>query len=363
MPSSASGARPCSCSLRRRTTAVRWTTPTRRSNRPRPRCGPAGGARNARRYAEAGAGGDDDAIRARAEAAFEASRRSWRTTSTPRAPGRAARPGARPQHGGRARCGRRRTRLGRRGSARACTRRARAGVTRRAPPKRRPRRSRSPRSGPPPARRATTPAPTRCATRSQSSVSACAIRRRAAVRCRSMTDRGRPRRAPTSCTGRNPCARRCGAAGACARSCAHARRPHDAVDRGAPACACSIASPTGSRRWRSAPTTRASSRSRPVPVRGRRRLARAAGRAGRRARRRDRPAQPRRHRCAPASASARTVSSSPARLRGRDRAVVAKASAGAVEHLPIATVTNLAELLRRSKRPTSGATRLPRTAT
>jgi 23S rRNA (guanosine2251-2'-O)-methyltransferase len=31
-------------------------------------------------------------------------------------------------------------------------------------------------------------------------------------------------------------------------------------------------------------------------------------------------------------------------------AVVAKASAGAVEHLPIATVTNLAELLRRSKR-------------
>ena len=31
-------------------------------------------------------------------------------------------------------------------------------------------------------------------------------------------------------------------------------------------------------------------------------------------------------------------------------AVVAKASAGAVEHLPIAMVTNLAELLRRSKR-------------
>jgi 23S rRNA (guanosine2251-2'-O)-methyltransferase len=32
-------------------------------------------------------------------------------------------------------------------------------------------------------------------------------------------------------------------------------------------------------------------------------------------------------------------------------AVVAKASAGAVEHLPVALATNLAELLRRSKRP------------
>ena len=37
-------------------------------------------------------------------------------------------------------------------------------------------------------------------------------------------------------------------------------------------------------------------------------------------------------------------------------AVVAKASAGAVEHLPVAMATNLADLLLRAKTPTSGAT-------
>jgi cysteinyl-tRNA synthetase len=68
MLSSAWGARPCSCSSR---SPVDYTEVTL-EQAAATAAGLREALRNARRYAEAGAGGEDEAIRARADAAFEA---------------------------------------------------------------------------------------------------------------------------------------------------------------------------------------------------------------------------------------------------------------------------------------------------
>ena len=88
---------------------------------------------------------------------------------------------------------------------------------------------------------------------------------------------------------------------------------------------------------------------RAVPLR--RRLRAGGGReaAARRARPRHRPAQPRRRRAAAPRARARPASSCPAHGSAVVTPAVARASAGAVEHLPIAVVTNLARYLEEVK--------------
>ena len=97
---------------------------------------------------------------------------------------------------------------------------------------------------------------------------------------------------------------------------------------------------------------------RAVPLRRRARAGRGGKAAARGARPRHRPAQPRR-RLPLAEGAGATGVVVPAHGSAVVTPAVARSSAGAVEHLPVAVVTNLARYLGDVKGPTCGCTALP----
>ena len=159
------------------------------------------------------------------------------------------------------------------------------------------------------------------------------------------------RPATTWSTGCSPCARRCAAAGACARSCARARRPRRCRGSRAPGVRMSIAVADRVTALAERPDHQGVvALCDPYPYAD-------AGGAARAARMRSSSrstASPTRATSAPSRAPASASGAHglviPRHGSAGVTAVVAKASAGAIEHLPIALVTNLAELLRRNKR-------------